>query len=278
MGGAVAMALRRAFTGVHVLACDIDENTLASAKADAVIDEGFVDAKAMLPQCGLVFLCLNPSVIPRFIVENMRAFAPSSLITDVAGVKTGVASFIEANLRADVDYVPGHPMAGSENGGYSEAKKCDFTGKNYILTPLKRNKPENLALIREIVYKMGFSRITETTPAEHDYAIAFTSQLCHVIAAALIDCEQDSNIIRFGGGSFEDLTRIALFNAAQWTELFLENSQSLLTRIVQFSASLDKLKSLIENGDRKGLQTCLQTVRERKEQAETVSILHNGRC
>jgi prephenate dehydrogenase len=265
MGGAVAMALRRAYPDVRLLACDIDESALAAARADAVIDEGFADAKSMIPPCEVVFLCLNPSIILRFMEENMHVFAPETLITDLAGVKTTVVSFIEANLRADVDYVPGHPMTGSEKGGYFEAKKCDFTGKNYILTPLKRNKPENLALIREIVRKMGFSRITETTPAEHDSAVAFTSQLCHVIAAALIDCEPDGAIIRFGGGSFEDLTRIALFNAAQWTELFAENREALLKRIAQFETSLDKLKALIGSGDRNGLQSCLQTVRERKE-------------
>ncbi|MDR0410864.1 MAG: prephenate dehydrogenase [Treponema sp.] len=266
MGGAVAMALRHAFADIRLLACDIDENALTAAETDAVIDEGFVDAKTMLPQCEMVFLCLNPSITLQFMAENMRVFAPKTLITDITGVKTAVVSFIEANLRADVDYVPGHPMAGSEKGGYFEARNCGFTGKNYILTPLKRNKPENLALMREIVRKMGFSRITETTPAEHDYAIAFTSQLCHVIAAALINCESDSGIIRFGGGSFEDLTRIALFNATQWTELFLENRKPLLARIAQFEASLDKIKDLIRNGDHSGLQIYLQTVRKRKEE------------
>jgi prephenate dehydrogenase len=111
---------------------------------------------------------------------------------------------------------------------------------------------------------MGFGRITETTAAEHDRKIAFTSQLCHVIAAALVDCESDTTITRFGGGSFEDLTRIAALNAPMWTELFLENRKELLARIEQFEKSLDKLKSYITNDEEAALHENLRQVRERR--------------
>jgi prephenate dehydrogenase len=112
---------------------------------------------------------------------------------------------------------------------------------------------------------MGFGRITETSPEDHDGKIAFTSQLCHVIAAALIDCEADTGITRYGGGSFEDLTRIAMLNAPMWTELFLENREKLLGHIGRFERSLDAIKTLIE-GDRAGeLEPFLAAVRDRRQ-------------
>jgi prephenate dehydrogenase len=140
----------------------------------------------------------------------------------------------------------------------------NFTGKNYILTPLKRNKPENLEFLKALIHRMGFGRITETTACDHDRKIAFTSQLCHVIAAALIDCEGDREITRFGGGSFEDLTRIAMLNAPMWTELFIENKQELLARIAQFETSLDALKALIADEAVGALEKRLGEVRERR--------------
>ncbi|MDR3303138.1 MAG: prephenate dehydrogenase/arogenate dehydrogenase family protein, partial [Treponema sp.] len=88
--------------------------------------------------------------------------------------------------------------------------------------------------------------------------------LCHVIAAALIDCESDTEITRFGGGSFEDLTRIAMLNAPMWTELFLENRDELLARIRQFEGSLDNLKALISAGEQNALEAKLREVRERR--------------
>jgi prephenate dehydrogenase len=255
----------------RLVALDADGATLEAAKAEGVIDEGWVNteagggsAAAMLGQCDLVFLCLNPAALLRFLEEWMGAFRPGALITDIAGVKGRIVADVEKTLRPDLDFIPGHPMAGSEKGGYAQARRCSFHGKNYILTPLKRNKRENLEFLRALIRRMGFGRITETTALEHDRNIAFTSQLCHVIAAALIDCEADRDIARFGGGSFEDLTRIAMLNAPMWTALFLENKTELLRRIDQFAGSLNELRALIAEGRGEALERRLEAVRERR--------------
>ncbi|MFP3089067.1 prephenate dehydrogenase [Treponema sp. TIM-1] len=269
MGGAIAMALRSG--GLippggrgRILGCDIDGDTLAAARVDGVIDEGFTSPEPLLGRCDMIFLCLNPATLLEFMEKQMRAFRPGTLITDIAGIKGHIAAAMETTLREDLDFIPGHPMAGSEGGGYGNAKKCDFHGKNYILTPLKRNKGENLEYLKALLYRMGFGRITCTTAEEHDRKIAFTSQLCHVIAAALINCEADREITRFGGGSFEDLTRIAILNVPLWTELFLENRDALLHRITQFEESLEKIKGLIAEEQKEELQETLRTVRNRR--------------
>ncbi|MDR3138364.1 MAG: prephenate dehydrogenase/arogenate dehydrogenase family protein [Treponema sp.] len=267
MGGALAMALRnRTVLGPRgrLLAHDIDPGTLEAARAEGLIDGGFPSPGEMLGRCDVVFLCLNPSTLLRFMAEHMALFRPGALITDIAGIKGNIAAAMERDLREDLDFIPGHPMAGSEKGGFAQAGSCNFQGKNYILTPLKRNKPENLEFLKDLICRMGFGRITCTTAEEHDRKIAFTSQLCHVIAAALIDCESDRAITRFGGGSFEDLTRIAMLNAPMWTELFLENRRELLDRIKQFEGSLDKLKNFIAAGAREELLETLGAVRERR--------------
>ncbi|MDR2797031.1 MAG: prephenate dehydrogenase [Treponema sp.] len=267
MGGAIALALRSqgiiGTTG-HILAYDRNHETLAAAQAEGIIDAGIRSPASMLGHCDLVFLCLTPTTLLRFMESQMAAFQPGTLITDIAGIKGSIVAAMEHTLREDLDFIPGHPMAGSELGGFVHAKHCTFHGKNYILTPLKRNKPENLALLKTLIYRMGFGRITETSPQEHDRKIAFTSQLCHVIAAALVDCEDDTEITRFGGGSFEDLTRIAMLNAPMWTELFIENQEELVQRIEQFEGSLDRLKSYIAHRAGPELEQRLQRVRERR--------------
>ena len=267
MGGAIALALRNN-CGVEqsrLLACDRDGGTLLAAKKTGLIAQGWKADKAggMLESCGLVFLCLNPSSIIRFLEKWEGSFKTGCLITDIAGTKGSIAQAAE-NIRQDVDFIPGHPMAGVERGGFANAALCNFQGKNYILTPISRNKDENLLSLKDLIRKMGFGRITEVTPREHDRKIAFTSQLCHVIASALIDCESDTAITRFGGGSFEDLTRIAMLNAPMWTELFIENRQALLERIEQFEKSLDALKELIGGAQAAELEKRLAQVRDRR--------------
>jgi prephenate dehydrogenase len=268
MGGAIVLALRNSLpaggASGRLLACDTDAEVLAAARSSGVIDEGFTTAETMLKECDLVFLCLNPSTLLRFMKEHMAAFKPGTLITDIAGIKGSISTAMERDLRKDLDFIPGHPMAGSERGGFANAARCDFRGKNYILTPLKRNKPENLEYLKDLIHRLGFGRVTCTGAEEHDRKIAFTSQLCHVIASALIDCEADTAITRFGGGSFEDLTRIAMLNVPMWTELFLENRAELLRRIEQFEGSLDALKRFIAEGREEELKEYLVRVRDRR--------------
>jgi prephenate dehydrogenase len=267
MGGALAIALKKEkIIGIDkkIFAYDIDDQVLQQAEKSGVIDKGFDDPSMMLEQCDVVFICLNPGAEIAFMEKYMNDFLPESIITDISGVKQKTVERIEAILRGDIDFIPGHPMAGREKGGFAEAGKVNFHGKNYILTPLKQNRSENLAFIKELIRRIGFTQITETTPADHDKKIAFTSQLCHVIAAALIDCESDQSITRFGGGSFEDLTRIAMLNAPMWTELFLDNRGDLLACINQFSSSLEKLKVMIDRGEKDNLIETLNDVRKRR--------------
>jgi prephenate dehydrogenase len=267
MGGAIALALRKekiVWEQGRLLACDIDAGVIGAALGEGVIDEGFTVPETMLGRCDVVFLCLNPSTLLRFMTQYMAAFRVGALLTDIAGIKGSIVAAMEQSLRDDLDFIPGHPMTGSEKGGFANAAHCNFHGKNYILTPLARNKPENLSFLKALIHRMGFSRVTETTGLDHDKKIAFTSELCHVIAAALIDCEPDTSITRFGGGSFEDLTRIAMLNVPMWTEIFLENRVELLARISRFEGSLSKLKGLIANEQREELETNLYAVRKRR--------------
>lgn len=157
-------------------------------------------------------------------------------------------------------------MAGNEREGYNFSNESIFEGRNYILMPQPSNKKENLELVRTLVTRLGIKRIIETDYKTHDHKIAFTSQLCHVIASALVDSAEDNEITAFGGGSYEDLTRIAMINAPLWTELFLSNKTELISMISIFEKSLSQIKNAIINEDENSLKSILSSVREKRMQ------------
>ncbi|ULQ59643.1 prephenate dehydrogenase [Brucepastera parasyntrophica] len=267
MGGALARSLRSGkIIGKKgkIFAFDINSETLRTACDSGTIDEGFADPGIMLKQCDVVYVCLNPLSGFRFMETYMNAFQSGSLITDIAGVKKNIVTRIENILRSDIDFIPGHPMAGSEKEGFAHAHECSFSGKNYILVPLKKNRPENLSFMKKIIRQMGFAKIIETDAETHDMKIAFTSQLCHILAASLIDCESDISITDFGGGSFEDLTRIAMINAPMWTELFLENAEPLISRMEKFEKSFAGFKQMIQASQKEKLCDTLTGVRKKR--------------
>ena len=271
MGGSFARAIRervldRPGSTGRILACDVNAASLAQSAADGIIDQGFAPqtVAGMLSQCHLVFICLYPHATLEFVAEHREHFRSGSMVTDISGVKAQIIRHLPEILRDDVDFISGHPMAGSEKEGYTHASAKIFRGRNYILMPLPQNKTEHLEFFKNLVTDLGFSRIIETNAQVHDHKVAFTSQLCHVIAAALVDSAEDTQITAFGGGSFEDLTRIAMINAPLWTELFAANKAELLNHIDSFQQSLAQLRQCLETDDTTTMCRMLEGVRTKR--------------
>lgn len=271
MGGSIAKSIRsnvlsRAGATGKIYACNRSTACLETVLQEGVADKAFTSdrVREMLCECDFVFVCLYPHATIDFLRDNRDFFKADSIVTDISGVKGIFEKSLPEILRDDVDFIIGHPMAGGEKEGYANSNEKFFIGRNYILIPSASNKPENLELMRSLITAMGFARITETSCEIHDYKIGFTSQLCHVIAAALVESASDESITAFGGGSFEDLTRIAMINAPLWTELFLANKEKLVEHISNFEAQIERFKNFIQNDDEQNLKSLLEDTREKR--------------
>jgi len=269
MGGSIAKAIRQNILSQNgstgkIYACNRSTACLSQSISEGVVDEAFTSDRVseMVPKCDILYVCLYPHATIDFLVQHRDEFKPGAIVTDISGVKGIFEKSIPSILRPDVDFVIGHPMAGGEKEGYANSDAKFFINHNYILCPQDFNKPENLELMRDFVTAIGFTRITETSCDTHDYKIGFTSQLCHVIASALVESAEDPEITAFGGGSFEDLTRIAMINAPLWTELFISNKEKLCQHIDNFEAKLEEMKSAIQNEDSESLRSFLEKTRE----------------
>lgn len=249
-----------------IFGSDINASSISCAKEQHVIDEGFTveQTDEMLSQCDFVYICLYPHATVDFIREHENAFKPGAVISDISGVKKIILEAAEKINRKDIHFIPGHPMAGSEGEGYGQSDGTVFVNHNYILMPLADTDADALTLFKSLITAMGFTRIVETDAGVHDHKIAFTSQLCHVIASALVKSAEDTGITQFGGGSYEDLTRIAMINAPLWTELFLANKDELLGHINDFENCLGELKKYIEENDPESMKKYLEEVRDKR--------------
>lgn len=269
MGGSIAKAIRQNILSQNgatgkIYACNRSTACLSQATAEGVVDQTFTSDKVseMIPLCDIVYVCLYPHATLDFLVDHKTEFKSGAIVTDISGVKGIFAKALPSILRDDVDFIIGHPMAGGEKEGYANSDAKFFINHNYILCPESFNKPENLELMRNFVTEIGFTRITETSCDVHDNKIGFTSQLCHVIASALVESAGDPEITAFGGGSFEDLTRIAMINAPLWTELFISNKEKLCQHIDNFEAKLEEMKKAIQTEDSDSLKAFLEKTRE----------------
>ncbi len=257
LGGSYAMSLTR--QGYHVKAI-----TRSHASVEYAIDEGLVEYATneveaqLVGEADLVVFALYPHVFKQWVAEYQKYFKSGAVITDVTGVKSCIVYDIQSMLRDDVEFIAAHPMAGREKSGVQNSDDSIFKGANYVVVPTDKNTQGAIELCKSIGEVLGFARISELSPEEHDKIIAFVSQLTHCIAIALMTCQTTPHLEEYTGDSFRDLTRIARLNDDMWSELFLLNKDALISEMELFEGELDKLKTLLIEDDREGLREMMR--------------------
>jgi len=253
IGGSYAMALRE-LNPKSIIGIDKDHDIINEALSSGIIDSGSTKGKEALKEADLVIMALYPEESVEFLKDNVRFLKNGAVVTDSCGVKKDIIEKICDFLPESVDFVGGHPMAGKEKKGLRAADKNLFKGANYILTPVARNKKENVKLVENVAVAIGCKNVVSVTPGEHDRIISFTSQLPHVIAVSLMNSyTSETNIGLFAGGSFSDATRVAAINSTLWSQLFIMNSENLLEVIGQFEESIGRIKSALHDRNKEAL-------------------------
>ena len=254
IGGGYAMALKKAgYTEIYGIDKNID--TLKKAEKLGVIKKGYIDEGEIIQDADIIVLAVYPNLVKDFIVRNISKFKNNAVITDVTGIKQLFIDDVISILPNNIDFVFAHPMAGREKKGIDYATNEVFKDANFIITVTEKNKDENIRLIEELAYKMGFKNIKRVSPKVHDEIIAFTSQLPHALAVALINSDiEGRDTGQFIGDSYRDLTRISNINESLWSQLFLGNKKNLLKAIYNFQEELYKIKNYIENENKEKLE------------------------
>ena len=263
IGGGYAAALTKA--GYKVSCITKEQRDIDYALERGIINKGTTEVSCeLVSSAELIILALYPGVLIEWIEENQHMFSSGALITDVTGVKGSIVERIQSILRSDVEFIAAHPMAGRERSGVEYSDPNVFIGANYIVTPTEKNTKEAIDVCKSLGEILGFGRITELTPREHDEMIAFLSQLTHVIAVTLMTCNNTPGLEKYTGDSFRDLTRIAKINDRMWAELFMLNKDALLEQMNSFIDEFSKFKGYLESGDVEKMREKMRSSTERR--------------
>ena len=263
IGGSIGGALmQKGFENVWGI--DIDQGIIDTGVKRGLVSGGSTDAGEIIPKADLVIICLYPHDTVEFIKSHMDLFKKGAVITDVSGIKEGLIDQVESIMRPDLEFVGGHPMAGSESQGVSHASASMFKGANYIITPCKSNTKRAIMKVEALARQIGCTNITRLSPGEHDRAIAFTSHMPHIVALALMSMGSPECLKDFMGSSFKDATRVAQINSRLWGELFMENKENVAHQIQKMQESMEAIKQAIINSDESELEKIMDTARARR--------------
>lgn len=273
IGSSIARAAKERGAADAIALYDIDAGVRARAQA-LELGEIAETAQAAVDEADCVILAMPPGAIGASAAEIGKALASGVIVTDVGSVKGAVIEAAGPALPADVHFIPGHPIAGTERSGPDAGFASLFVGRWLILTP--RNDPSadyQAAVARLAAFWRALGAEVETMDAaRHDLVLAVTSHLPHLIAYNIVAMAEDleavteSEVVKFSAGGFRDFTRIAASDPTMWRDVFLTNREAVLEVLGRFTEDLAALQKAIRWGDGATLyETFVRARRMRRE-------------
>ena len=266
IGGSLAKAYKRA--NVEVLGYDINTSVTDYAIMAKIIDKPLTNETVC--ECDYIFVALYPQAVVNYI-RNIAPFVrKGTVVVDLCGTKMNVCpECFDIAAEYGFDFVGGHPMAGTQFSGLKNAKEDLYDGATMILVPKPDEDLHLLAKLKEALVVAGFGSVTLSTAQIHDVNVAYTSQLAHVVSNAYVKSPRSKVHKGFSAGSYKDLTRVAWLNEKMWTELFMANSENIITEIDILTQNLKKYSDALKAGDEERVEELLREGRLIKEAVDS---------
>jgi 3-phosphoshikimate 1-carboxyvinyltransferase len=253
IGGSFAKGLRERGLCREVVGVDLDPQSRRLAVELGVVDRCEEQLAVACQGAEVIQLAVPILAMEKLLAELARLDLGNAVLTDVGSAKGNVVraarlAFGEMPAR----FVPGHPIAGSEQSGVEAANAELFRRHKVILTPLAQTDPQALQLVDRLWCELG-ADVEHMQVEHHDQVLAATSHLPHLLAFGLVDSlakrSENLEIFRYAAGGFRDFTRIAGSDPVMWHDIFLANREAVLHTLDLFRGDLDALRDAVDAGD-----------------------------
>ena len=265
VGASFAAAVRAAYPDTRVLAVDIDERTLAEAvergwATDGALPDDPAFERFVGDGCDLVVLATPVGAAERYF-EDLARWDYRGIVTDTASTKARITALAERVLPHPENFVPGHPMAGSEVNGIEGARPDLFKGAHWILCPDADTPAEHFPRLHELVTSIG-ARVIALPREDHDEAVAVVSHVPHIMASSLVPLacrlgDDRLGRLRLAAGGFKDSTRIAAGSPELWCGIAFDNKDALSDGLDEIQGIIGAFADALASDDRASLTTLL---------------------
>lgn len=266
MGGSFAKAFRK--LGVEqIIGIERNMDSLVEAQRLGIVDIPMVEAGPALRMADIVVLAIYPEAMVDFAKKMLPFLKDNAIITDISGIKGAMISEIQAMLPSSMEFMSGHPMAGRQASGLGMSDANIFHNANYIIVPTDKNTPQGIAWLETMARNLGCRYTVRVTPEEHDRTIAYTSNLPHVSAVALIDSlSYNEKSKYFVAGSFRDGTRVADINPELWANLFMANKEKVADEVDRYMEQLEIWRQALRSGDAETMKELMRKSTARRKE------------
>ena len=267
IGGSVGLAIKRSNISNQITGYARSNSTLERAIELGLVDKVEDNLKDAVNDCDLVILATPLSAFKKLVEEMSPFLKKDCIITDTGSAKLSVIEDLSGILPSNVEFIPGHPIAGTEESGPDAGFAELFDNRWCILTPTDDNSSHAVDLVREFWESIG-SKVEIMDPLHHDKVLAITSHIPHLIAFNIVGTANnlanvtEKEVVKYSAGGFRDFTRIAASDPKMWSDIFTYNSEAVLEMLELFSNDLAKLKSAVIKKDSDLLFSNFEKTRE----------------
>ncbi|OSP56484.1 prephenate/arogenate dehydrogenase family protein [Pseudoruegeria sp. SK021] len=254
IASSMALAMKR-----QGLAGEIVGTARSAATRQIAVEIGLCDritetAADAVKGADLVVLCVPVGAMGQVAAEIGPHLARGATVTDVGSVKRAVIEAVQPHLPDYVEFIPAHPLAGTEHSGPRSGFAELFDNRWCLLVPQPDSDPEAVLRLRQFWEGLG-ANVDEMDADHHDLVLAVTSHAPHLIAYTMVGVADDlrrvtdSEVIKYSAAGFRDFTRIAASDPTMWRDVFLNNKDATLEILGRFTEELFALQRAIRTGD-----------------------------
>lgn len=260
LGGSIGLALQQRKLAGRVIGIGRSTTALDQALAAGAIEEVSTDIATGCRDADLVVVCTPV----HYVADQVRAcadvLAPGACVTDVGSTKSRICQELSDCAHL---FCGSHPLAGSDKSGVAHARADLFQGRQAVITPLPTTPP-SLADRAAAFWQLLGSETRVMSPAEHDEAVARTSHLPHLLAAALAKNTPQA-VLPLAASGWCDTTRVAAGGVEMWTQILQDNRQAVASALRDFKQDLDSWLSALEANDSEQLQHLLSVGKQQRD-------------
>jgi cyclohexadieny/prephenate dehydrogenase len=261
IGGSIALAARE--RGISVTVYD------PYADLEGQVPNGIMvasDPAALVARAQLLLLATPLGALAKVGLQLAELVSADLIVSDVGSVKGEIAGRLAATFKGRAEYVPSHPMAGSEQNGWTAARPSLFEGAAAIVCPEFATKATSVEALEAFWTALG-ARTIRLNVAQHDLYVGAISHLPHALAAVLselVGAELPESLAVAGPG-FRDMTRIAGGAPRLWAEILLANRAALIGYLETYCVRLNSLRHALAYGDQKYLEAMLDAGKRNRD-------------
>jgi prephenate dehydrogenase len=253
IGSSLALALKQSKAVEHVVGCGRNQVSLQKGIDLGVIDSFSDSVAEAVKGADVVVVAVPLGTMQSIFKQISNVISDDTIVTDVGSTKGSVIDAARIGLGERLNqFVPGHPIAGSEKSGVEAGVAELYQNRKVILTPLPDNAQSDIDKIAGMWQKCG-ANIEYLSVLHHDKVLAATSHLPHLLAFSMVNYLSGLNdhdeIFKYAAGGFRDFTRIASSDSVMWRDVCLANGDALIELIDGYKKELDEVAAAINRQD-----------------------------